>query len=302
VTFWIANDRGRNHLVMRRLTLPVLLFLAAPACTGEVLVGGEPGASSSASGSGGASTGNTGSTGTGGFGSTGSTGGGVACLETHDTLSIGLSTWQGITYACGATAADYEFSAAVVDKPAPGVLVLDGCSPAADCVQQLSKLSIAAPNVYLDVPQGAYVRVHVSISPFMGGCAQRVQIKNLPSWDGDPNPIQGGDALWFFGVDGDPSAFNDTALQATAEPLGCFPGTQPPGCGEHEDYSWRFQSKDDPNDLGVVVPMGATMYWGTYLGGQYQSLAIRNLRSYSTGICDGPVDLAYWIAHQYQLD
>lgn len=28
-------------------------------------------------------------------------------------------------------------------------------------------------------------------------------------------------------------------------------------------------------------------------------MTARNLRSYAVGYCDGPVDLAYWIAHVY---
>jgi len=294
---------------MRRLTLPVLLFLAAPACTGEVIIAGETSATASGSGGSGgfSSSVTTYDGGTGGIGTSvsvgvGGAGGGTACVETHDKLEITLSTWQGKTFACNAGAGDYEFSAAVVDTPAPGFFLLDSCSPAADCTEQLSKLSITAPGIYTDVPKGTYVRVNVSISPFMGGCAQRVQIKNLPSWDGAPNPVQNGKTLWFRGVDGDSAGFfKETSIAATAEALGCFPG-EPPGCGEHEDYAWRFQSTEASNDAGVVVPMGATVYWGTTLEGQYQSLIARNLRSYSVGYCDGPVDFAYWIAHQHQLD
>ena len=54
------------------------------------------------------------------------------------------------------------------------------------------KLSISAPGVYLDVPKGTFVKVHIAIIPFMGGCGQRIQITNLPSWDG----VSGWSVLW----------------------------------------------------------------------------------------------------------
>lgn len=288
---------------MRRLTLPALLFLAAPACSGEVIL--SPEASGAGSG-GGAAEGTGGVTTTGGTsgvttGGTSGAGGASACVETHDKLGITLSTWDGGFYACDGDTGDYELAASVVGSPAPGLLLLDSCPPNADCTEQLSKLSLVAPGLYLDVPKGAYVSVHVSVSTFMGGCTQRIQIKNLPSWAGDPNPVQGGEALWFFGVDGDSAGFPNTPLQATAEGLGCFPD-EPPGCGEHEDYVWRFQSIDNLADPGMVVAMGETKQWGATLDGQYQSLVLRNLRSYSLGYCDGPVNLAYFVTRADQLD
>jgi hypothetical protein len=285
---------------MRRLTLPALLFLAAPACSGEVVIATETSGASSGAGSGGGTTGSTSGASTTGGGTSG-VGGAPACFETHDKLTITLSTWEGPVYGCDGVTGEHEYSASVVGTPEPGLLVLDSCPPTADCAGQLSKLSLVAPDINFYVPHDAYVRVRVSIYPFMGGCAQRVQIKNLPSWYGVPNPVQGGEALWFFGVDGDPSGFPDTPIQATAEALGCFPN-EPGGCGEHEDYAWRFQPTGNLADPGVVVAMGEWKQWGATLEGQLQPLVLRNLRSYSSGYCDGPVDLAYFVGQSYPLD
>lgn len=288
--------------MMRRLAVSALFFLALPACNGDVVVDGPSGGTSTTTGAGGAGGGSTGDVGSsGGIGGTGGGSGGsggASCNETHDALSVVLSTWQGKSFACNQGDGDFEFSAQVVDTPGPGLFVLDSCSPAADCIPFISKLSISAPGIYTDVPKGAYVKVHIAISFFQGGCWQRIQIKNLPMWDGAPNPVMGGDDLWFLGVDGGSGAFADTPFMATPEALGCFPG-EPMGCGEHEDYFWHFYHPGDP---GTSVHMGETGYLGASLPGGYQFVSAHNLRSFSSGICDGPVDLAYWMKHEYPPD
>lgn len=286
--------------MMRLWTVPVLLFLAVPACSGEVVLSNETTASVTSTGVGGSD--GSGGEGSGGVGGTGGIGGAPVCTETHDELNVELSTWDGKNYGCNLGQSDFELSAAVVDSPGAGLLVLDSCSPAADCTPFLSKLSISAPGVHLDVPKGTFVKVHIAIIPFMGGCGQRIQITNLPSWDGEVNPVMGGDVLWFLGVDGSVDAFADTPVSATTDALGCFPG-EPPGCGLHEDYVWHFRSASDPKDPGVVVPMGATASMTLVYPPQgYQTVNIRNLRSYSTGICDGSTEVGYWMVHDYGLD
>lgn len=296
--------------MMRRLALPVLLFLAAPACNGNVVVDSSSGAASSGSGSGqggssssvvvgvGVTSGVGGSSGEGG---SSGVGGAPSCKETHDTLSVLLSSWQGKTYECGNGSGDFEFSAAVVDTPGPGLFVLDSCSPAADCIPFISKLSITAPSLATDVPKGTYVKVHVAIDLFMGGCSQRVQITNLSKWDGAPNPVMSGDFIWFLGVESSLNAFPETPFMAFAEPLGCFPN-EPSGCGPHEDYQWRFQIPTSSSDPGVVVQMGDTAYWGASFPTGFEYLSVHNLRSLSSGACDGPLDFAYWAKHEYPLD
>ena len=211
--------------MMRRWTVPVLLFLAVPACGGKVVLSNETTASVTSASVGGS--GGSGGEGSGGVGGTGGIGGAPVCTETHDELNVELITWEGKSYGCNLGLSNFEFSAAVVDSPGAGLLVLDSCSPAADCTPFLSKLSISAPGVYLDVPQGTFVKVHIAIIPFMNGCGQRIQITNLPSWDGEVNPVMGGDVLWFLGVDGSVEAFPDTPVSVTTDALGCFPGEPP---------------------------------------------------------------------------
>jgi hypothetical protein len=282
---------------MRRLAFPVLLLLAAPACNGNVIIDNPSVAASSSSG--GSGSGSAGGT-SGVVGSSG-VGGAPSCKETHDTLSVTLSTWKGETFACGQGNSDTDFYAAVLDTPGPGLFVLDSCSPGADCIPFISKLSITAPGLATDVPKGAYVKVHVAIDDFMGGCAQRIEIKNLPFWDGAPNPVMPGDFVWFLGVDGTVTAFVDSWFTAAPEPLSCYPGQQG-GCGLHDDYRWHFQLPNNPAEPGVLVPMGDTVYWGAPLPNGFEYVSAHNLRSLSTGACDGPNDFAYWIKHEYPLD
>ena len=293
--------------MLRRLTVPVLLLLAAPACSGEVLVSSQSTAAATGTGSGPTTGGVGGYASTVGVGSTsgvggsGGVGGAPTCKETHDKLTVALSTWQGNSYACEQGSSDFEFSAEVVDTPGPGLFVLDSCSPAADCIPFISKLSIAAPGIATDVPKGAYVKVHVAIDLFMGGCTQRVQIMNLPTWDGAPNPIMPGEFIWFLGVEASLNAFADTPVMASPEPLGCYPG-EPEGCGLHDDYRWRFQLAGNPADQGIAVQMGDSAYWGVNLPTGFEYLSAHNLRSFSSGACDAPLEFAYWLKHEYPLD
>lgn len=300
--------------MLRNSILPLLLLLAVPACSGEVIVPGE--ASSSAAGAtSGSGTGGVGgspstSATTGGNGGSGGlepstsvgVGGAPTCGETHDTLSVSLGTWDNHFFSCGAETGVYELSAFVVENSSPGAFVLDSCPPNADCIPFLSKLSINAKGLYTLVPKGTYVTVRISVDATLGGCAQRVQIKNLPSWGGEPNPVQAGEQLWFLGVDGGEGAFDDSPLDVTTEALGCFPGA-PANCGNpQEDFALRLRAKGNPGDPGLLLPMGVADSWNPALGGVPETLVARNLRSYTLGGCDAPLDLAYWVTHDYGLD
>jgi hypothetical protein len=275
--------------------IPVLLVLALPACGGKVVVEAGAGGSGSTTGVGGASSVASTSTGSGPSTTSGS-GGAPSCTETHDTFSFDLATWDGKAFGCIQGPSDYEFSALVDFEDGKGFLGLDSCSPAADCTAQDSKLSITAPGIYTDIPMGTFVRVHVAVKLFQGGCSQFIQIKNLPSWDGMPNPIVAGEQLWFLGVDGGPGAFADTPLTATPVPLGCFPDA-PMGCGGKDDYTLRFQPANAPDSPYVDVPMGKADSLNAALAGGFEYVSLHNLRSFSSGICDGPIDFAYWISH-----
>jgi hypothetical protein len=291
---------------MKKPTAPalsLLLLLAAPACSREILAPQEATASStgaSTASSTGAGAGGAG--GTGGGGGMGGGGGAPSCVETYDSMSVALVTWDGKTFGCGADAGDYELSARLVNKPVDGLFVLDSCSPSAVCKPQLSTLSITVTDssYYAEINDGAYVKVHFAIEPLeTGGCRQRIQIKNLPTWDGVTNPVDPGERLWFFGADGGLDTFPDTPVVVTKEALDCVPPGQAPACGA-QDYDLRFRPAGDASSPGVLVPMGKQGY--LVPGSEtYGGLEIRNLRS-STSACEPIVNLAYRIKYHFPGD
>jgi len=280
----------------------ILLTTAAAACGGSVVVSpGEGGGvgTTSTTGTGGATT----STSTGTTtvtGTTTGTGGGPACFETHDTFSLELGTWDGHYFACGGESGTFETDAKIADIQG-GFIVLDGCPPNAKCMPLMSKLTVAAPGLLLDLGQGTYVHVRVEVQMFQGGCTQKIQITNLPTWGGAPNPVMSAPTLWLLAADGDASAFADSPLIVEPMPLGCYPDA-PVGCSPHDDYTLRFRPATGPSAAAVDVAMGATEYWWFSSGEFAQQVGIRNLRSFSLGWCDGPTDQAYWVTHMYGLD
>jgi hypothetical protein len=146
------------------------------------------------------------------------------------------------------------------------------------------------------------VQVRIAFSPKLMGCGQQIQITNLPTWDGVPNPNMSGEQLWFLGVENTMPPFADTPVMATLDKLlDCVPSV--PECGEpQEDDRWHFQIAGNPGDPGLFVRMGETAHWGASFAGGFQPLVARNLRSFSAVQCDPPTHLAYWIAHEYPLD
>ena len=144
------------------------------------------------------------------------------------------------------------------------------------------------------------MKVRVAIDIHKDGCGQRIEIKNLPTWDGAPNPTMPGDLIWFLGVESEIQAFDDTPFYNSPEPLGCFSGG-PPTCGLHDDYQWRFQVAGNPADPGVAVLMGDSAYWGANLSTGFEYVSVHNLRSLSSGACD-EYEFAYWMKHEYPLD
>lgn len=273
----------------------VVLVTAATACSTVVVTPGDGGG---ATGTGGATT--TTGTVTVTATSTTGTGGGTACFETHDTFSVELGTWDGHYYACKGESGTFESDVKINDIQG-GLMAIDACPPNAKCMPMVSKLSVSAPGLGLDLLPGTYVHVRVQVQLYQGGCAQKIQITNLPTWGGVANPIETTPLLWLLAADGDASTFEDSPIFIEPKPLGCYPN-DPPGCGPHEDYRLWFYPSTGPNDEGVNVAMGATEQWFFKSAEYAQLVAVRNLRSFSLGYCDGPTDQAYWVTHVYGLD
>lgn len=281
--------------MLRLRSFALLLFSACAACGGSVVVedahGGGGAGGAGPTGTTSSTTSNTTTTTTTG------TGGAPACGETYDGVVMELATWDGHAYGCGlgmgTELGEVTLQAAVVESDGLGTFTLESCPPNVDCGgPMLSKVSVSAPGLYPYAPQGAFIELRMRVDqPW--GCMNAIQIKNLPVWAGVPNPYPGSQ-LWLVAADGEPMTFDDTPFAVETEALGCYPD-EPPQCDIHEDYTFRFRDVDEPGNA-IVVPMGETFgYWTLTSGAQSETLAIRNLRSFSSGWCDDYWNWAYWV-------
>ncbi|MBS2019306.1 MAG: hypothetical protein JST00_40960 [Deltaproteobacteria bacterium] len=116
----------------------------------------------------------------------------VMCSEPLGDLSLSLSRSKVPLEASA------EFDASIVGT-SPGQLVLDTCSPAADCIASEAVVSVAGPRVDLtSLPAGAFVHVSWEVAPTgWGGPNKRVVVRSITAWAGLPNPAATGDAVLF---------------------------------------------------------------------------------------------------------
>ena len=218
--------------------------------------------------------------------SSSSTGGGAMCgVETDGTVSVDIARYMGSVLGCAHSTAGGEkttsFKGAIVSSQG-GSIEVDECSPAADCIAQISKISIQAQGIgEAFLPTGAFVEVRLQESDNKFFCLDTVMIKNLPSWDGAPNPVDQGDHTWLVGSN-TAFAFPDAGYRLEAVPLGCFPGQTSP-CGPHEDYVFRVTV----GSMATDIPMGTAAEVGA------PSWVFSNISSYSTDVCDVPPSFAY---------
>lgn len=304
----------------------VLMVLSAPwvvsvGCGGQVVIGGSEGSG----GGGGEVGGSTGlpeppnpsaSTGlaaitsaTASASSVSSSGSGTSnqvapgCKETSDTFDLAIVTPEGDHYGCsgastnGTLYGDVSLRGTLVSHDGQGKLELDTCPPNADCDgPTLAEVFVAAPGLHLPIPPGIFVDVKARVFGADDGisvCIHRVQITSPTSWNGIENPYQA--RLWLAASDGFEEPVGDMPFGISAVPLGCHPG-ETATCGEHESYVWRFADPAEPQNTRDV-PMGHTdPGWKFGSGDDIQVVALRNLRSFSSGVCDDYVNWAYWAA------
>jgi len=209
-------------------------------------------------------------------------------FEPADTVTVALDRFNGTKAGCaGGPMANgttmTSFDAAIVADDGAGHIELDECSPAADCVQQLTKLAISAKGIgAAQLTPGSFVEVRLAVgNDILDGCHETLQLKNLPTWDGAPNPV-----LMFNGVvlaassaDG---VFGDAGYTAVRVPLGCYPN-QPMGCSLKDDDVYRVTV----GSTSIDVPMGT----GAEIGAP--TWVFSNLQSFTTGYCDDPPHAAY---------
>lgn len=214
-----------------------------------------------------------------------------ACVRTHDTFHAALAMANGEVIDCalgGPAPVDITVKARVLQSD-KNVVVFDACSPAADCPSLIGSLSIEASGFASWIPVGALVQIRFQTDDAFGGCIHRVAVENLPSWDGEMNPVLPWQIPWLGGAEGYEGAIPEGKYAMERVPLEC--GFEGPGdCGIHDDFELRVHSQGDSK--GVRIAMGETALWN--MGAQlYQ---VRNLRSYATGYCDDYWNWAHWLA------
>lgn len=260
-------------------------------CGGNVEV--STGGGGAGGGTGGGVGGVGGSGGTGGsVGGTGGVGGSHCDSGPPSGFSMNIVTPEGAVWDCAAfmesQTGTLSFNAAVV-KSDLNLLVVDACSPAADCVPFLYTLQFDAPGLGVFAPIGTYVHVEASVD-IPWGCYERLMITNIPSWDGMPNPVQPDNQLWLAATDGAVEMFDDAPFKVDKIKLDCGPTTG--GCGgDPGKFDLRFTPVDDPGGA-VVVTTAETKTMSLI---DTPVAAVKNLRSFESGACDDYWNWAYWV-------
>jgi len=213
------------------------------------------------------------------------------CVEPTDTVTVSIARFNGMNAGC-ATAQTMgngvfttSFNAKIVSGINGGHIVLDECPPNANCGQELSKLDISASGISVGVlPLGAYVEVRLVVhNDAILGCRATLQLKNLPSWAGAPNPWNQASVVVLAASNAD-EALPDGGYEISRVRLGCYP-EQPTSCGPKDDDVYRVVvgPKITYVDMGMWAPVSASpLTWG-----------FSNLQSFTTGLCDDPPHAAY---------
>ena len=255
---------------------------------------GNTGGSAGIAGSGG-STG--GAAGVAGFsGSPGGSGGGsAACGKTHDEFHVDGYLYDGSVFGCwNGQSGTVQIEGSVVSS-FPDGFTIDSCAPNMDCAApMISEFYYYANGLQTYVPVGSFVRVSLSIE-MPWGCEQRIVVRNMPSWEGVPNPVGQGQELYLAAADGTLEELPEAPFTIDAIGLGCYPNA--PSCGEPaDDFVLEFRSNEDPGAIPLALLMGQQTDWHLAMPGSSQHMSVRNLRSYVSGVCDDYWNWSYWIA------
>jgi hypothetical protein len=225
---------------------------------------------------------------------------GGSCPHTTDQFSFSLSSYSDSTVqgpahllACGAETGSVSFPAVVTGADGTS-LTLSACPDGGGACHTLQVI-VAAQDLSIPLPVGAFVRIDAAVHSTGDGCAQTLMVQNLPSFGGVPNPITAAPILWLAGAEG------------TLEPL---PGAsfqvadvQDPGCASRPGYgddalTFTLDATGDAAPVELTLPMGASYIVQLGQGGA-EAMLVRNLRSFRSATAP-PYDMrnfAYWITY-----
>jgi hypothetical protein len=218
----------------------------------------------------------------------------ISCVQTHDGFSMKASLYWGAQVSCGAGTTDgvQELTGAVTSS-GTNAFELDSCPPNADCMPMLSSFGFDAPGLYAYFPQGALVKVRLSVAQSFG-CIQQAEVTNVPAWGGLKNPWSEQKLIYLSASDGIAEAIAGSDLSVFRQPLGCYSG---PSCGgDPADAYVLLFGAIWQSSMGMPVYMGTTGYLPFKGPDGEQYLTVRNLRSFSSGYCDDYWNWAWWVA------
>ncbi|APR84533.1 Hypothetical protein A7982_09882 [Minicystis rosea] len=264
------------------------------ACGGSVTLttGGTTSGSST-----GTSGGVGGAGGEGGFGGQGGTGGGgETCERTYDRFSFSLVDANGTAIGCSAAMPgvmnELTIQGVVLER-SDKTLTIDTCPPDVDCDSDATyHLEVDSPGFYMSAPIGSFIEIAAKTA-FGWGCTSTLVGRNLPDWDGVPNPVSTEPWLHFVGVDGLSQAPEGLPFSVWTTALGCTPTSEGCGGGNNPD-DYRFDVKTLTTDA-VSIRQGETKDFVVSDGSLTQPLMFRNLRSFETGYCDDYWNWGFWV-------
>lgn len=238
-------------------------------------------------GTGGAATG----AGAGGMGgSGGSTGSGDACEEPGESFAFEIALSDGTIHDC-AKFQDEEIAlqGAIVSAVGPTAWEIDSCAPGAGCAPAFNTLTVLTTGLDLQIPAGTYVEIAAKITHIGGVCTAGLLVSNLPTWNGSPNPTEGGTAPWLdSGGPGSPFSRDTVFRCATGFGANDCPGGQ-------EFYALTFLLAADPSAVTEPVDSGQSIVWDVAAGPAAGRYTARTLHAHS-GYCEQPGSIEYFIA------
>jgi len=216
------------------------------------------------------------------------------CYQTDDEFRLDVALYDGTSFGCpgNVTNGVFEIDGQVLSSDSSSLL-LDSCPPNADCMPMASKFNFNAPGLLLSVPQGAFVKIRLMVAhPW--GCTQQIEITSLAEWGGVKNPMGPQKLIYLSAADGVAETVPGSDILVHKQPLGCINNGPDCGGGPADMYTLYFGAIWQ-SSLGTPVAMGNTAYWPFKGPDADQMLFVRNLRSYSTGMCDDYFNWAWFV-------
>ena len=278
-------------------TLVVGVSLGVVGCGTDLLEPHEP-AGVSGAGSGGATAASS--------ASAGGTGGAAPdpCAHPSDHLELSFGgSFEAPAYTCDHPGSGGALG--VLHNVGPGRYEIHSCDVEVEpsCTPTVFPLSVSAPGLEADIPEGAYVHVGagvVSVSGYVG-CERKLAITSLDELDGHPNPVDpkipvsSGGLLYLSCRDMNLVPHDgDEMLGVSADAVECETPPESPDAGPTDVYDMRF---DLPGDNELIAPQGQTVTWAPSYP-QVGIYEVRNLRAWTThDEAPGYVTRAFWFAY-----